>query len=517
MDEDTVRSFIIRYRFTIRDALLLGLGLALLVYCTWAYDLFANESGVSEHQAVIELDEALLVGAVLGLGLVVVIWRFYRAHWRDMARRAAERRIREMAYQDTLTGLPNRRKFDDALKVAVGSPPRSGAAHAVFLLDLNGFKAINDVHGHGVGDQVLIEVARRLLGAMRDGDLVARFGGDEFAVLAMHLSGPEAATNVALRVIEAIDPPIEAAGAIHRVGAGVGIALLPADADTPAEALRRADVALYRAKAERRSALRFFEEEMDARVHDRAAMEAALRAAIDADEIEAAFRPTINLRTHQVTGFEIEPRWGDVPAERFLSIAEETGLIHVLAERLLRRGCAAAAEWPAHVSLSVDLYPGQLKDRLLAARIVRILSETGMDPRRVDIEVTESALVANIDDARPLLGELRAAGMRIALDNFGTGYSTLYHLRTLKLDKIKVDRSFVDAAGTGGEGDSIVRALAGLGHGLGLTVVAEGAAPADREAVLIGSGFDEAQGDAGGAVSAREAGMMVRGERKARA
>ncbi len=512
MDWESIRSFVIRHRFTIRDIALLVLGLVLLLYGGWAIDLFENENGISEHQAVIELDEALLAGLALGLGLLLVGWRHYRAQRHEMARRvAAERRIREMAYQDALTGLPNRRQFDDALRIAVDSPPRAGAAHGVFLLDLNGFKAINDLHGHNVGDEVLIEVARRLLGAMREGDLVARFGGDEFAVLATHLSGPEGATNVALRVIEAIDPPIEAAGAIHRVGAGVGIALVPADAATPDEALRKADVALYRAKAERRSALRFFEEEMDARVQDRAAMEAALRVAIDAGEVEAAFRPTINLHTHEVTGFEVEPRWGEVPPERFLAIAEETGLIHALAERLLRQGCAAACDWPPHVSLSVDLYPGQIKDRLLAARIVRILSEAGLDPRRLEVEITESALVANMDDARPLLGELRAAGVRIALDNFGTGYSTLYHLRTLTLDKVKIDRSFVEAAGGGGEGESIVRALAGLGQGLGLTIAAEGAARPEQEAALLGSGFDEAQ-SAGYArpVNAREAGMLAR-------
>jgi diguanylate cyclase (GGDEF)-like protein len=511
MDLHKPRSFVIRHRFAIRDFALLAGGLLLTLYCGWAIDLFRNEGTLTARQAIVELDEALLAGGLLAAGLLVAGWRQFRAQRREMDRRlAAERRIREIAYQDALTGLPNRRRFDDALKVAVDSPPRAGAAHGVFLLDLNGFKAVNDVHGHNVGDEVLMEVAQRLLGAMREGDLVARFGGDEFAVLAMHLAGPEAATNVALRVIEAVDPPIEAAGRVHRVGVGVGIALLPADAHGVEEILRKADVALYRAKAERRSALRFFEEEMDARIHERAEMEAALRAAIDGAAIETVFRPTINLRTHEVTGFAAEPRWGDVAPERFLAIAEETGLIHALAERVLRQGCAAARSWPARVSLSVDLYPGQLKDRLLAARMVRILSECGLDPRRLEAEITESALVANMDDARPLLGELRAAGIRIALDNFGTGYSTLYHLRNLSLDKVKIDRSFIEAAAGDVEGASIVRALAGLGHGLGLTVAAEGTLGPGQEAALIGSGFDEGAA-VGEGMSAKDAEALVKG------
>lgn len=506
MDWQRIRSFIIRHRYTIRDAMLLLGGLAVMLYCAWAYDLFEHEGALNEHQAVIELDEALLIGVLLCLGLLATGWRHYRVQRREVERRAAaERRIREMAYQDSLTGLPNRRQFDDALQIAVASPPRAGAVHGVFLLDLNGFKAINDVHGHGVGDEVLIEVARRMLGAMREGDLVARFGGDEFAVLATHLGDPEAATNVALRVIEAIDPPIEAGGAIHRVGAGVGIALLPADADTAEEAMRRADVALYRAKAERRSALRFFEVEMDARVQERAAIETALRKAIDEGRIETVFRPTINLRTREVTGFDVEPRWGGIAPERFLAIAEETGLIHALADRVLRQACDAARGWPEHVAIAVDIFPGQLSDRLLSARIVRILNESGIDPRRLEVEVTESALVAQMDDARPLLAQLRGAGVRIALDNFGTGYSTLYHLRNLPLDKVKIDRSFIAAAAEGGEGESIVRALTGLGQGLGLTVAAEGSFDPGQEATLLGNGFDEGQGAAGMVLDATEA------------
>ena len=418
---------------------------------------------------------------------------------------------RELAYQDGLTGLPNRRQFDEALRVALEAPPRAGGVHGLFFLDLNSFKQINDVHGHNVGDEVLIVVAQRLLSAMRDGDMAARFGGDEFAVLARHLAGAEAATNIALRIIDVLDAPIEAGGAIHRVGAGIGITLLPDDAATSEEALRKADVALYRAKTERRSALRFFEPGMDARVLERASLEQALRTAVDLNAIEPMFLPTVRLTTQQVVGFEMVPRWTDangepVPPERFIPIAEEAGLIHALAEGVLRKACTAARTWPAGTTLSTDLYPSQLRDELLAARIVRVLHETGFAPERLELEITESALVADLEGARVTLGALRTAGIRIVLDNFGTGYSSLYHLRNIRLDKVKIDRGFVQSMLAEKESASIVNALVGLGRGLGLAVAAEGVDQLGQEASLIDSGCDIGQGAMfSGAIDARQA------------
>jgi diguanylate cyclase (GGDEF)-like protein len=432
--------------------------------------------------------------------LLVLTGYQYRAQRREVTRRiAAERHARELAYQDGLTGLPNRRQYDEALRTALASPPRAGASHGVLLLDLNGFKQINDLHGHATGDEVLAIVGQRLRSAMRDADMVARFGGDEFAILAPHLSGPEAATNVALRIIEALASPIEAGQTRHRVGVGVGITLIPQNANDAEDALRKADVALYRAKAERRSAMRFFEPEMDALVKERGELELALREAMENGQIETSFQPTINVRTGKVIGFEASPRWTDptrgaIDPHRFVAIAEEVGIIHALAEHVLRRGCEAARSWPGFVRLACDLYPTQLKDHQLPKRILGILNEYALAPHRLEVEITESALVADMTNSKRVLDELRAAGVRVVLENFGTGYSSLFHLRNLKLDKVKIDRSFIADIRENEASAAIVNALVGLGHGLGLTIAAEGVEVPHQQSTILSSGCDEAQG-----------------------
>nr|WP_255681924.1 EAL domain-containing protein [Luteimonas sp. BDR2-5] len=424
--------------------------------------------------------------------------RRYRDLKREVARRTtAEHKARELAYQDPLTGLANRRQFEEALAKAIGSPPDTGYSHAVFLLDLNGFKQINDNWGHGAGDEVLIVTAQRLLGAVRDGDLVARLGGDEFVVLARHLLGPEAATSVALRMLQAFEMPIATGSAEHRNGAGIGIALIPADADTAEEALRRADVALYRAKAERRSTFRFFEEEMDRLLRERERMERALEKALEEGRIEPRFNPSFDLKSGRVVGFEAVPSWTtdtgeDVPPERFLPIAEETGLIHDLAIRVLEQACRAAAKWPSDVTLSMDVLPGQIKDPNLGHTILDILARTGFVPHRLEIEIAENIVVHDLEAAKVALAPLRDAGISIALDNFGTGYSNLYHMREFRIDKVKIARRLIENMGEA-ETDRMVRALAGLGQGLGIAVSAEGMANAAEGSVLLSAGVREGQ------------------------
>ncbi|KRE22016.1 hypothetical protein ASE66_26570 [Bosea sp. Root483D1] len=506
---------IVKHRVSIQDLSLIMAIVLVLTYIAFEIDVFVTQgSNAPLEQKLVELDEALLLGGLLSIGLLIFGARRYMEQKREMARRiAAEGRARELAYQDPLTGLANRRQFEEALVTAAASPPAQGQVHAVFLLDLNGFKQINDTYGHDSGDEVLRIVAERLLRAVREGDLVARLGGDEFVLLAQHLMGPEAAANIAARIIHGLNEPIRTGRVEHRVATGIGIAFLPDDAQTGPEALRKADLALYRAKGERRSAFRFFEEEMDRMVRQRDQMERELREALQQDLIRPRFRPSIDLATGKVTGFEAVPSWivdgTDLfPPERFLPVAEETGLIHQIAGRLLEIACEAAREWPDDIVLSIDILPAQLKNRSLGDSILATIRTLGLPPSRLEIDISESAIVHDLHAAKAALGSLREAGVRVALDNFGTGYSNLYHIREFGFDKVKIDRRFVsnmqdeDAA-------SVVRALAGLGQGLGIAVSADGIAGPAGDAALLATGIREGQ-SASQLLSADAARMLAR-------
>jgi diguanylate cyclase (GGDEF)-like protein len=472
----------------------------IFAWIAYEFHVFGNAPGLTPQEHIIELDEALALAVLLCAGLLVLAWRVLRSQAREVARRIeAEHRARELAHQDSLTGLPNRRQFDQELKVAIAAPPRIGGTHALFMLDLNGFKRINDVYGHATGDEVLISVARRLQRAVREGDLVVRLGGDEFAVLARHLVGAEEATSIALRIMKGFDAPIATGSIQHQVGVGIGIALIPQDGRNSAAIMRKADIALYRAKAEPGSASRFFEAEMDSRIRERDLIERELRSAIKNGVVQPHFQPLMDLRTNQVVGFEALARWthptlGDVPPDRFIPIAESCGLLNELTDHLLRQAAHAASQWPEDVTLCFNISPSQLKDPTLGLRILSILGESGLSPRRLEIELTESAMVHDMEGAQQVLGALRGAGVRVALDDFGTGYSSLYHLRNFKVDKIKIDRSFVDSMEREPEAAALVRGLMGLGHGLGLTVTAEGVELPAQAKALLEQGCEQAQG-----------------------
>ncbi len=512
-----LRSFVTRHRIALSDLSIIIAVVLVACFVAFEVDVFANEGTIGVHEETIELDEALSIGGLLTVGLLIFAIRRYREQKAETKRRVvAEQHVRQLAFQDPLTGLANRRQFQEALQAAIGAPPRAGAAHVVFLLDLNGFKQVNDIYGHAVGDELLVIVGQRLTRAVREDDLVARLGGDEFVILSKHLMGPEDATSTALRVLRSLSEPIQAGPVQHRVGSGVGIALLPDDGTDAEELLRKADVALYRAKSERRSALRFFEAEMDRLVRERDQLEQDLRRAIDADRIRPFFQPTVDLNTGRVRSFEAIPRWidpeqGEIPLERFIPVAEENGLIHDLFARVLRHACEAAVQWPEEVTLAIDVYPGQMKDRSLREAVLEVLEETGMPPFRLELEITESALVRNLDSAQELVGALRDAGVRIVLDNFGTGYSSLYHLRNFRLDKIKIDRSFVEDLESV-ESARIVSALVGLAHGLGLTIVADGVRESGQRESLLATGCEQGQGFLfSQAVPAAETAMLAAG------
>jgi len=493
-----IRSFVIRNRAPLQDIFLIAATVAVIVYVLYEIDVFVT--GQDAIRNSIEIDELPIVGAVLSIGMLLFAWRRSAEQKRETQKRiTAEQYARELSMQDPLTGLPNRRQFTEALSAAIAAPPGADSAHALLTLDLNGFKQINDIHGHGVGDEVLIAVGQRLLGAIRNGDLVARLGGDEFAVLAQHLAGPEAATSIALRMIDAFSKPISVGTAVHSLGVGIGISLFPFPGVTAVETMRRADIALYKAKADHKSAMRFFDDDMDRHVRERELMERELRAAIAAEDIRPFFQPLVDLNTKEIIGFEALARWahkdlGDIPPDRFIPIAEDTGMIHELSDQLLRRSCKAACSWPDNVILAFNISPVQLKDRTLGLRVLSILGEAGLRPGRLEVEITESALVQDLEAAQEVLGSLRDAGVRLALDDFGTGYSSLYHLRNFKVDKIKIDRSFIGRMGNEKESAEIVSALIGLGQGLGLTVIAEGIEASGQNADLLAKGCEQGQG-----------------------
>ncbi|MBX9825471.1 MAG: EAL domain-containing protein [Xanthobacteraceae bacterium] len=497
---EAMRNAFSRSKIPVREGVLVGLAILGFALVAYQFDVVITTASGRPAAREIELDEALGLTTLLCLGLLLLTCRFMISQRREMARRIeAERRARELSLQDVLTGLPNRRRFDQELNAAIEAPPRSGGAHALLVLDLNGFKRVNDVHGHGAGDEVLIHVSMRLQTAVRDGDLVVRLGGDEFAILARQLSGAEDATSIALRIIAEIDRPIVIGSITHQVGIGIGIALFPQDASDRTELLRKADIALYRAKAGGFSASRFFEPEMDARVLERDLIERELRHALNAGAIEPHFQPLIDLHSNRIAGFEALARWthpalGELEPDRFIPIAESCGLINELTDHLLRKAAAAACEWPDDVILSFNISPTQIKDHTLGLRILAILGDTGLSPRRLEIELTEAALVHDLERARMVLGALRDAGVRIALDDFGTGYSSLYHLRNFKVDKIKIDRSFVDNMACEPEAAVLVRALLGLGHGLGLTITAEGIEHQQQATALRTQGCEQGQG-----------------------
>ena len=440
----------------------------------------------------------LSLSAIL-LGATALSVRGHRRLEGALARTAA------VARTDTLTELPNRRHFYEELGAALEQGRRDGLDNALLLIDLDRFKAANDAHGHPAGDELLRLVAARLRHVLRDEARIARLGGDEFAfVLCCDPAGPDKPKAdpkmVADRVVQALCQPFSlTSGAIIQIGASIGIGLTTAGDNTVDELMHRADIALYRAKADGRGCSRVFEPGMDVSVRARALLEGELRQAIADDAIVPHFQPLVDIGTGQLIGVEMLARWphpthGMVPPDQFIPIAEDLGLIGTLTEQLLRRACRAAMAWPSEISLACNVSPVQLRDRNLPAMIQGVLTETGFPASRIEIEVTESALVGDLDLARGLLDQLRTLGVRLALDDFGTGYSSLRHLQTLPFDKIKIDRSFVTAMTEDPESAKIVSAVLGLGRSLGLSTVAEGIESETTAAFLRDLGCDIGQG-----------------------
>jgi diguanylate cyclase (GGDEF)-like protein len=370
---------------------------------------------------------------------------------------------------------------------------------AVFCLDLDNFKSVNDTLGHPIGDLLLREVATRISNLVRRNDTVARLGGDEFVILQVDVAQSEDVDGLAQRIIDDLSEPYHLDGHQVVIGVSVGISTTTGNFDHPDTLLKNADLALYRAKSDGRGTYRFFEQEMDARVQRRRTIELDLRAADFDEEFEVMFQPIVNLHTNQITTLEALLRWpgcrhGPVGTEEIIGIAENTGLIVALGKWMLEKACKEAMCLPDKLRFAVNLSPMQFKRGNVVDMVSKVLATTGFPSSRLELEITESLLLEDSVRSSLALRELRALGARISLDDFGTGYSSLSYLRKFTVDKIKIDRSFVDEISKNPDHMAIVNAIVSLAHALGMTTTAEGVETEEQLNIIRSTGCDEAQG-----------------------
>jgi diguanylate cyclase (GGDEF)-like protein len=410
-----------------------------------------------------------------------------------------DRELQHLAYHDAMTGLPNRELFQQRVDQALANAKRNDLTVAVLCLDLDYFKNVNDTLGHPAGDALLKCVAERLRSCFRDVDTVARVGGDEFAIVLANLNKPDAASTLASRLLQVVSHPMDFNGQQIITGLSIGIAIAPSDGDDTAKLIKNADLALYRAKADGRGTFRFFEAEMDARAQARRILEIGLRQSISKNELEVHYQPQVDIFTNEIGAFEALVRWrhpekGLIPPSDFIPLAEETGIIIRLGEWVLRRACQDALSWPPSIRVSVNVSPAQFRNQNLTQMVMDVVKETGIDPRRIELEITESILLRDVEANLKTLRDLKRFGIRISMDDFGTGYSSLGNLRSFPFDNIKIDRSFVSDLEENADSAAIVHAVIGLGHSLGMATCAEGVETMEQLAYLRSEGCSKVQG-----------------------
>jgi diguanylate cyclase (GGDEF)-like protein/PAS domain S-box-containing protein len=417
---------------------------------------------------------------------------------RDLqARKEAEQHIHYLAHHDALTSLPNRSYFNARVDEEIIALTK-GESLAVLCLDLDRFKEVNDLFGHAAGDAVLRTVASRVSAVLDERQMMARLGGDEFAILLPGVANQSAASRLAETILQALRTTSDAPET-NGISTSIGIALYPDDAMDRQALLTHADTALYRAKADGGNTHRFFEAKMGAEVRERRMLEYDLRLAIARDELRLVYQPQTDIKSLAITGFEALLRWkhpkqGAISPDIFIPIAEETGAILEIGDWVLKTACREAASWTQPLTVAVNVSTVQLYNADFVKELHQILLETGLPPRRLEIEITETALVRDIKRALTTLRQVKALGIRIAMDDFGTGYSSLSNLRAFPFDKIKIDGSFIKSVNSNEQAATIVRAVLGLGRGLGLPVLAEGVETSAELGFLRDEFCDEAQG-----------------------
>jgi len=407
------------------------------------------------------------------------------------------------ATHDALTGLPNRGLLEDRLRQAIGYAHRNGSLVAVAFIDLDRFKVINDSLGHGSGDEVLMRVSRRIRGALREIDTVARQGGDEFVVVLAEQPTVESVVAVVERIIEEVAQPVTIDGRELYVTCSVGIALYPTDGGDVTTLLRNADAAMFSAKERGRNSFQFYAPNMNALALERLAMEGSLRRATEREEFEVHYQPRVDIRSKQIVGMEALVRWRDaelgfVPPAKFIPVAEEANLINQIGEQVLRAACRQAREWVDlgfdGLSVSVNLSARQFRQGHLVSTIESALAESGLEAERLELELTESTIMGHGQEFVGMLADLKKLGVRVAIDDFGTGYSNLSYLSRFPIDSLKIDRSFVSEVATDQQHALLAKAVISLGHSLRLKVVAEGVETAEQLDFLRHHGCDEVQG-----------------------
>jgi diguanylate cyclase (GGDEF)-like protein len=410
----------------------------------------------------------------------------------------SERAIAHMARHDVLTGLPNRSRFDEQFETLIGSADETKTKLAVVAIDLDRFKEVNDSHGHAAGDIVLKRLAKRLVDTLRDGEVIARIGGDEFSALKLFTS-MDTLREFLARIELALHTRIDEKDLNITTGASIGVAIYPDDGEDRSKLLSNADLAMYRAKNEFDHHICYYEREMDELARQRREMGRDIWKALEDDEFYLAFQVQKSVGTGEVTGYEVLLRWvrhgyGQVSPAEFIPIAEECGAITAIGAWVLRAACAEAATWPEPYKIAVNVSAIQLGNVDLIETVTQVLEETGLDPKRLELEVTETAIIADKSRALHILTAVRAMGVSIAIDDFGTGYSSLDTLRSFPFDKIKLDRSFMSEVEQNEQSKAIVRAILALGRSLSVPVLAEGVETPAQLEVLRLEGCNEAQG-----------------------
>jgi diguanylate cyclase (GGDEF)-like protein/PAS domain S-box-containing protein len=414
-------------------------------------------------------------------------------------RKASEALVLRMAYHDSLTGLPNRARFNQVLEAQIARATDAGASFALHCLDLDHFKSVNDRLGHPGGDSVLQQIAARLSQCLRGADVLARFGSDEFFIIQSNSIQPEGAAELAERISAVLSEPLAIEGHLFSVTASIGVAIFPRDGRDPDALFRNSDLALYRAKTTGRAMCCVFDDDLDECQRLLLALKLDLQDAINRDEFELAYQPLVNMETGQVEEFEALLRWnhpgrGWVSPAEFIPCAEESGLIIPIGAWVLERACREAAAWPGDLRVAVNLSPVQFRDKSLLDMTAAALATSGLPADRLELEITESVLLLDDDVNLSLLQDLRQMGIRIALDDFGTGYSSLSYLQRFPFDKLKIDRSLVSRVAEGEGGRAVIRAVIAMCRALGISITAEGVETQEQFDRLRMESCDQVQG-----------------------